>query len=356
MTTTPARLVSPVSSVTADTVVTFEGPYDLPRTLGVLQRGSGDPAVRVDPGDFPGGARGTPGAGAWMCQRLGPDDDPGAGQGQVLYRFDQLTASQVRVRVAVSAESLVHTALNRAAMILGAHDDWCELEMLLDALGDRVSLKLASLRRQHPGLRLPATGALFDQLVTVTLEQKVTHEQARYAWRNLLRRYGERPLSASGLAAPEWMRLPLTAEQLRAVASWQWHSLWVQPPLSRTVQRLAHRAGTIHQLGASTPVDTSDVEQLAERLQSVAGIGPWTVAEALQRSHGAADLPAVGDYHLAHFVGEALTGRRTDDDGMLQLLEPFRPHRQRVVRLLVLSGFRMSRYGPRLAPEDHRGR
>jgi hypothetical protein len=62
----------------------------------------------------------------------------------------------------------------------------------------------------------------------------------------------------------------------------------------------------------------------------------------------------VGDFHLAAFVGYALTGRRTDDAGMLRLLEPWRGHRQRVVRMLGLSGVRKQAYGPRLAPQDHR--
>jgi len=53
-------------------------------------------------------------------------------------------------------------------------------------------------------------------------------------------------------------------------------------------------------------------------------------------------------------VGFALTGRRTDDDGMLQLLEPWAGQRQRVVRLIRLSGRREPRRGPRLSPQDHR--
>jgi hypothetical protein len=41
---------------------------------------------------------------------------------------------------------------------------------------------------------------------------------------------------------------------------------------------------------------------------------------------------------------------------MLELLEPWRGHRQRVIRLIGLSGAREPRRGPRLAPEDHRDR
>lgn len=337
------------------TVVELDAAYDLPRSLGVLQRGHADPAVRVDPGRYAGGPRGTPGAGAWMCQRV--YSEAGTELGDVTYRFDQLEASTVRVRAAASSQQALDAAVGRTApMILGAMDDWLELELLLDAFGDRVCTTLARVRREHPGVRLPATGALFDQLVTVTLEQKVTHEQARYGWRNLLRQHGQRPPSSSSCPAPQWMRLPLSPREIRRVPSWEWHRIWVQPPLSKTVQRLADRSAAVHRLSSVTPVETSDVGELAEQLTAIPGIGQWTAAEALQRSHGAADLPAVGDYHLAHFVGEALTGRRTDDAGMLRLLEPFRPHRQRIVRLLKLSGFHGQRYGPRLTPEDHRRR
>ena len=63
----------------------------------------------------------------------------------------------------------------------------------------------------------------------------------------------------------------------------------------------------------------------------------------------------MGDYHLAAQVGWALAGQRVDDERMLTLLEPFRPHRHRVVRLLLLSGAaRVPRRGPRLPVQDHR--
>jgi hypothetical protein len=53
-------------------------------------------------------------------------------------------------------------------------------------------------------------------------------------------------------------------------------------------------------------------------------------------------------------VGTALAGRRVDDDGMLELLEPWRGHRQRVVRLLRLGGERPPKRGPRMAPTNYR--
>ncbi|WP_460682862.1 DNA-3-methyladenine glycosylase family protein [Nesterenkonia populi] len=346
----------------AERTVDLGAPYDLPRSLGVLQRGHADPAVRVDRGVFEGGPRGAPGAGAWLTLRVPSADrgDAGGSSGRAVLRFDQLDVSRVRARVAADSEDAAAAALNRAPLVLGAADDWTCLELLLDALGDRVSTALATVRRRHPGVRLPAAGALFDQLINVTLEQKVTHEQARHGWRSLLRRHGDAPAAdwaqGAALPVPEWLRMPLTAAQLRAVPSWEWHRLWVQPPLSKTIQQIARRASAVHRLGAETPVETDAVNQLAETLAGIPGVGVWTAAETLQRSHGAADLPAVGDYHLAHFVGEAMTGTRTDDAGMVELLEPYRPHRQRIVRLLKLSGFQHQRMGPKLTPEDHRSR
>lgn len=363
---TPAATTAVTQAATTsvhhhEVLLDLGGPIDLPRTLAVLQRGAGDPSIRLDPGaaSMTGGPRGTPGAGAWMCQRI--YDPTGAQLGAATWRFDQRTASTVRVRVAAAgpgleADAVADLAARRGGQILGVEDDWQEVELLLDALGDQLSAALVRVRRRHPGVRLPATGGLFDQLVTATFEQKVTHDQARSGWRELLRRHGELAPSSAHLPAPPWMRLPLTGVQLRRVPSWEWHRLWVQPALSKTIQRVAERAGTIHQLSARTAAQTDAVAELAQRLRSMPGIGEWTVAEALQRSHGSADLPSVGDYHLSNFVGAAMTGARTDDPGMLRLLAPYSPHRQRIIRLLKLSGFRDQKYGPKLTPADHRGR
>jgi 3-methyladenine DNA glycosylase/8-oxoguanine DNA glycosylase len=105
----------------------------------------------------------------------------------------------------------------------------------------------------------------------------------------------------------------------------------------------------VHAIGAS-PGDADAV------LLALRGVGPWTSAETRIRAHGDPDAVSVGDYHLAHEVGFALIGRRVDDDAMLELLEPWAGQRQRVVRLIGLSGAREPRRGPRVHPEDHRDR
>jgi 3-methyladenine DNA glycosylase/8-oxoguanine DNA glycosylase len=85
------------------------------------------------------------------------------------------------------------------------------------------------------------------------------------------------------------------------------------------------------------------------RLIAVPGLGPWSAAEVALIALGDADAVSVGDYHIAHQVCWALAGRpRGDDATMLELLEPYRGHRGRVIRLLVAGGVTAPRFGPRL--------
>jgi 3-methyladenine DNA glycosylase/8-oxoguanine DNA glycosylase len=112
---------------------------------------------------------------------------------------------------------------------------------------------------------------------------------------------------------------------------------------SRVAASVDHLAG----------LDASD-ERVGAGLRSIPGVGVWTAAETTQRSHGDPDSVSVGDDHLAKEVGWALIGSPVCDDGMLELLEPWRGHRQRIVRLIAASGFRKPRFGPRITIQDHR--
>src|SRR2546423_13016300 len=87
------------------------------------------------------------------------------------------------------------------------------------------------------------------------------------------------------------------------------------------------------------------------RLRALPGGGSWSVAEGAMVALGDADAGAVGDYHLPHQVAWALAGEpRGDDARMLELLEPFRPHRGRVLRLIEVAGPRPPPPGPRAPP------
>lgn len=88
------------------------------------------------------------------------------------------------------------------------------------------------------------------------------------------------------------------------------------------------------------------------RLEAVHGVGPWTSASVVQVALGDPDSVVIGDFHLPNLVGWALARRvRSDDDVMLELLEPYRGQRGRVQRLL-LYGPRPPKFGPRLARTD----
>ena len=84
------------------------------------------------------------------------------------------------------------------------------------------------------------------------------------------------------------------------------------------------------------------------RLKAFPGVGEWTAAEVAQVALGDSDAVSVGDYHLPNFVAWFFAQEpRGDDARMLELLGPYRGHRARVVRLIMMSGISAPKYGPR---------
>jgi 3-methyladenine DNA glycosylase/8-oxoguanine DNA glycosylase len=89
-------------------------------------------------------------------------------------------------------------------------------------------------------------------------------------------------------------------------------------------------------------------------LEAIPGIGVWTSNRVTHVALGDPDAVWVGDFHLKNIVGFALTGApRSSDDEMVALLEPYRPHRARALRLIELSGVRPPRYGARTTLPTH---
>jgi 3-methyladenine DNA glycosylase/8-oxoguanine DNA glycosylase len=181
-----------------------------------------------------------------------------------------------------------------------------------------------------------------ESLVPTIIEQKVTGQEAFAAFRRLVRRYGER---APGPDLDLWVQPDATT--LRMIPSWEWLRLPVDGGRSRPLVAAASVASSLERAGALPPAEFD------RRLRTVPGLGVWTSAEVRSRALGDADAVSFGDYHIAKDVGWALTGQEVDDDGLAELLEPYRPHRYRVQRLVELAGLSRPRRGPRMAPRRH---
>lgn len=223
--------------------------------------------------------------------------------------------------------------LHRLAPIGGLTDDPSEFRTEHPVVGE--------LHRRHPGWRFGRTSLVFDALVAGIVGQKVTGHEAHSAMQGLIREFGDpAPGPLPGL------RLPPDPHRMAEAPYWAYHQLHLEKRRADVLRQVAASAGKIDRLGTATPIEAEAT------LNAIPGIGPWTVSKTLSRSHGDADQVDVGDFHLKHIVVHHLTGKsRGTDEEMLELLEPFRPHRGRVARLLHTLGPE-PKFGPRVRSRD----
>jgi 3-methyladenine DNA glycosylase/8-oxoguanine DNA glycosylase len=188
---------------------------------------------------------------------------------------------------------------------------------------------------------------VLESLVPAVLEQKIVGLDAFAMWRRLVTRFGE---AAPG-PAPQGMRLAPSAEAWQRIPTWEWHRAGVEQRKERTIAVAASYAGRLE-----TAAERGDNAEVYRMLRAIPGIGVWTAAEVGQRALGDADAAPIGDYHLPALLGEALGDGRAIPEGEVEaFLEPWRPHRYRLVRLLELTpGSRRERRGPRMSRVDHR--
>ena len=275
-------------------------------TIAALWQGPGDPQMRVT------------GHSVIRAMRLSG--------GPATISFD-LAGSDVNVRAwGPGADE----ALDAAPGLIGLHDDPTQLVAHHRLVADLV--------RRLPGLRLTRGGPVLESLVPSILGQKVTGLEARRGHRELLSRHGE---PAPG---PFGLRLPPPPELLARMPYWAFHPLGVERRRADAIRAAAAVAHALEQIRDLAP------DEGRRRLQAVPGIGPWTAAETMRLALGDPDAISVGDFHLPRLVGWALAGERDADDArMLELLEPYRGQRARVVLLIEHGGIRVERHGPRLS-------
>jgi 3-methyladenine DNA glycosylase/8-oxoguanine DNA glycosylase len=274
--------------------VELDGPLDLVRTLGFARMGSSDPCLRIV-GDSVWRATRTPLGLATQRLRSGPADTVeveawGPGASWLLERAPALCGGLDRPASFQPEQPLLH-----------------------------------HLARSHPGLRIGRTEAVFETALFVTLEQRIATRDAWHNWRLMIRALGE---PAPGPLPEMWV--PPQAERIASTPYDVFHRFGVERRRADVMKRLGVVARRLEETVGMT------LEAAYARLRAVIGVGPWTAARTAMLALGDSDAVFVGDLHLPHLVSSALAGeRRGSDERMLELLEPYRGHRARVVRLLM---------------------
>jgi 3-methyladenine DNA glycosylase/8-oxoguanine DNA glycosylase len=292
-------------------------PVDLRLTLFPLRRGRLDASVRFEP------------TGVWRATRTpaGP------------------ATTHIRVSPAAGTASMrawgpgAEWALEAFPALIGAGDDEAGFEAGAGLVGE--------LHHRLRGLRIGRTGAVMEALVPSILEQKVVGLEARRSYARLVRALGEpapgpeRPPERGGGSAG--LFVPPPAKVLADTPTWVFHRANVERKRADTIRRACSYAARLEETVEMAPADAR------RRLTALPGIGAWTAAEVAMVALGDADAVSLGDYHLPNQVSWALAGEpRGDDARMLELLEPWRGHRGRVLRLIGAGAGAAPRYGPRM--------
>jgi endonuclease III len=282
--------------------------YSLTGSVGAMRRGPGDPTYR----------RAADGA-VWLGCRA-----PSGAIGSL--RLSRASAETVEATAYGPAAAWL---LASAPDLLGLNDSEESRGQFAETVLRQGNAALVAALRKHSGFRVVRSNRVWDSLVPAVLEQKVTTREAHRSYARLVRKYGT---AAPG--APGELRLNCTPQPVdwRLIPSWEWRGAQVDNKRASAIMRAAHVASRLEETVGMTR------DEAAHRIRTVPGIGVWTAAEIMHRSHGDPDAVSVGDLHLPRIVCTALGGPLAaigaNDDRMLELLEPYRGHRYRVTALL----------------------
>ena len=178
--------------------------------------------------------------------------------------------------------------------------------------------RLADLR----GLRFLRVPWPFDLAAAVILQQRVRWQDGYGDFAKVARRFGVKmpaghafpsPSTLAGKSVAQIESLGIDAKRARALIGLAKAEVW-RPFLHPDAER----------------------DEVRRRLRMINGIGPWTTEMVLGYGFGDTDAVPTGDLHFPSMVSKALVGEEAADDGrMLELLEPYRGQRFRVIRLLL---------------------
>ena len=201
--------------------------------------------------------------------------------------------------------------------------------------------KLAELEKRHRGIRARRAISIVEAAWRVVIGQRVTAKDAFFAKRTLLRVHGSPP--PGGADVPDALRLPPSAETLHRLRYFDYHDARIERSRAEIIRRVASRARRIEECRELALPDAR------KRLSALRGLGPWSVSSIAAAALGDLDSVIVGDYHLPNTVAWLLAGEeRADDARMIELLEPFRPERYRVIQLLEAAHVHAPRRGPKM--------
>ena len=272
---------------------------------------------------------------------LGPRDRQLQLEGSCIRRACRTAAGPAGVELQLAGDRV-----EAAAWGAGAASALDALPALLGELDDPAALRprhplVADLARRLHGLRLTRTGEVFPTLAATIIAQKVTGTEAARSLTAVVRRFGEPAPGPLGL----WLAPPPAA--IARLPYYDFHPLGLERRRADTLRAAATAADRLELAEKAGP------GRLEPHLLALPGVGAWTAAETVRLVQGDPDAVSVGDYNLPNLVTWALAGEpRGDDARMLELLEPYRGQRARVVLLLEMSGLRPPRRGPRMAPRD----
>ena len=280
-------------------------PLDLTATLGPLQRGAADPTIRFE--------------------------------GNAVWRAARTPEGPASVQLSLNGTTLTAAAWGSGAGWMVEHvPAWLGFDDEPASFHPSHAL-LYELHRRHLGLRMGRTGLVFEALFPTILEQKVPGVEAWASYARLVQVHGEPAPGEMGL----WLQP--SPRQLLAMPYWAVHRLGIERRRFAVVQNAAAVAASLERTTQLPP------DEGRRRLMSLPGVGPWSAAEVSVAAYGDRDAVSTGDYHLPHQVAWALAGEpRGSDERMVELLEPYRGHRARVLRLLALAGIQAPRFGPRM--------
>lgn len=194
--------------------------------------------------------------------------------------------------------------------------------------------------------RIIRTGTLWHDLAALIVQQRVRTEDAADSWRAMIHALGEH---APG---PLDLRLPPAHELVATLPYERFHPFGIERSRAASLRRVAR---AMPRLEGSVDAPFAEVEP---RLRAVPGIGQWTAAGVESLTWGSADAVILGDVKLPELVCWFLAHEEWGDDArMLELLEPYRPHRYRVIQMSYASGARVPRRRPtRYGVQDIRRR